>query len=514
MLLINSSSRSAVNIFQAFYPIHPPVGIGYLVKAARKADIMAKYIDEQVDDVLSLVPQYVAEMEPPHVFGFSVLTSAVKNAVEVSREIKRLYPRSVVVFGGPHPTLATDEILSYKHVDVVIRGDGEQPMVELAQCVREGRDFIHIANLSYRKDDTHIVHNPPSFLLEDIDTYSPFPYELFDPRKYDMGFLLSSRGCPHRCIFCSINAMPGGRKYRFRTPESITDELEILSHRYDVQSVIMLDDNFLLRKERVYTLIDHIRKRGLDNKFVFTFQARGDSADRDLYEAMYSVGFRNVLFGVESASEEIMRRIRKGETVEECTEAVKLARKVGMCAGGTFIFGLPGETHKDRMACVRLAKELQLDVVRFNNAVPYPGTELYEIAVKENRLNVQGMYENFSAVAGITESPFKKIPFAYVPEGNTEEEIRRDILLSHFSIYLSITKAFRSIFKSGRSAKWINVGDSCLEILKNIPAILFLGLLICLKFAQLISYGLVRRRTALPFWYFLRCLTALPPADD
>jgi radical SAM superfamily enzyme YgiQ (UPF0313 family) len=484
------------------------------VKAAIQAGIPTQHIDEQVDDVLPLVPELLKGMDPPYVFGFSVLTAGVKSALEVSRKLKELYPSSFVVFGGAHPTLATDEMLSYKQVDAVIRGDGEGPLVELAKCIRDGKDYRHIANLSYRKEDEQIVHNPAGYFLADIDTYSPFPYELFDRRKYDMGFLLSSRGCAFRCIFCSINAMPGGRVYRFRTPESIVGELELLRSEYGVKTVMILDDNFLLRKQRVYELIDHMRKRGLDKQFTFTFQARGDSADEHLYRELFSVGFKNVLFGLETASEEVMRSIKKDETVAECAEAVRLAKKVGMTTGGTFIFGLPGETHKDRMACVRFAKQLPLDVVRFNNAIPYPGTELYDMAIREGRMNIQGLYENFSAVAGITENPFRGVPFAYVSSGNTEDEIRRDILIGHFSVYMNVGKIFRSLFTSGRESKWINVGDSCLGFLKKLPALAVLGFLLGMKFLQMLYLGLLKRRTALPVRHFFKCLFSMPPAGE
>jgi radical SAM superfamily enzyme YgiQ (UPF0313 family) len=513
MLLINSSSRSAVRIFQSFYPIHPPVGIGYLLNAARKAGIKAEHIDEQIDNVVDLLPERLEHMEPPYLFGFSVLTSAMGNAIKGAREIKALYPESTIVFGGPHPTLATEEILSYSEVDLVIRGDGEGPLIELKHCIEEGRDYTHIANLSYRKG-SEVVHNPASYFVKDIDTYSPFPHELFDAKKYDMGFLLSSRGCPHRCIFCSINAMPGGRHYRFRSPESIVDELELLYHKYNVTSIIMLDDNFLVHKKRVYQLIEHMQNRNLSDKFTFTFQARGDSADRQLYETMFRAGFKNVLFGLETASEHIMLTIKKGETVAECAEAVKIAKEVGMHTGGTFIFGLPGETHEERMGCVRLAKQLKLDIVRFNNAIPYPGTELYKTAASENLLNVQGMYDNFSAVAGITESPFRKVSFAYIPKGTSEDEIRRDILLAHFSIYLNPAKMFSSVFRSGHSAKWINLGDSLLEFLRNIPALIYLACLLMMKFGQLFYYAVFRKQTKLRLGHFLRCLFGTPPAQS
>ena len=122
----------------------------------------------------------------------------------------------------------------------------------------------------------------------------------------------------------------------------------------------------------------------------------------------------------------------------------------------TFIYGLPGDTHEDRMDCVKLSKKLKLDMVRFNNATPYPGTELYEIAKIENRLNIQGVYENFVSVSTFIENPLRPIPFTYIPVGNTEAQIRRDLLFSYFSFYLDIEK-IKSIFaRPDKNLGWFN----------------------------------------------------------
>mgnify|MGYP001560701446 FL=1 len=212
MILINSSPKDALKIFQPFLPIFVPIGVGYLLAFAQQQNIKVKFIDEQIDDnVVAKVIEYVKDMQQPYIFAFSVLTASFKSAILVSQELKNLFPDSVVVFGGIHPTASPEEVLSYKHVDFVIRGEGERELVELYGCIKENRYFTQVEGLSYRKDGA-IIHNRVSQNPIDLDSLPGFPYHLFKSDRYDLGFVVSSRGCPHRCIFCR-NRVTTGRKY-------------------------------------------------------------------------------------------------------------------------------------------------------------------------------------------------------------------------------------------------------------------------------------------------------------
>src|SRR3972149_5649668 len=135
LILINSSPKNALKIFQPFLPIFVPVGIGYLAAVTDRERIKFKVIDEQVDDsVQALVEEYIKEFEPPYIFAFSVMTITFKNAIIVSRELKKIYPDSIIVFGGIHPTAMPEEVLLYDHVDIVVRGEGEKALIELYKC--------------------------------------------------------------------------------------------------------------------------------------------------------------------------------------------------------------------------------------------------------------------------------------------------------------------------------------------------------------------------------------------
>ena len=448
-------------------------------------------------------------MNTPYIFGFSVLTSAMESAVSLSRQLKKLYPSCYIMFGGIHPTAVPDEVLAYKHIDIVVRGEGEKPIVEFYNAIKNNKDHTQIEGISYKKDGK-IIHNVRSLTPINLNTDILFPYYLFTNKKYDLGYVTSSRGCPYDCIFCS-NRIATGKNYRYRPSTSIVSELKTLYYDHGITEVGFYDDNFLVNKSRIYELIHQIKKSGLHKHMTFSFQARADNVNAALLQDLYNVGFHSIFFGIETASPSMMKTIKKGETVEQCIVAVQLAKKIGYHVSATFIYALPTDTHSTRMGCIELANALDLDLVRFNNATPYPGTELYDIAKKEKRLNIVDNYTNFSAVSTFIESPLHPTPFAYVPECNTEAKIRRDILYSYFAFYLNLNR-LKSVFdKSEANAGWFSIGKDALAFIKNVPALSFLFLTLSTKFIQLFYYCTLKPSTRISLKFFLSIFTGKIP---
>jgi len=279
----------------------------------------------------------------------------------------------------------------------------------------------------------------------------------------------------------------------------VLEDLALLGGRYGQRHINFLDDNFLVDKNRVYQLIEGIRRLGLDKKTAFSFQARGDNVDRELFRELRAANFQSVFFGLETASEELMKVLQKGETVAQCREAVGVVKELGFIVNATFIFALPGETHADRMNCARMSQALNLDLVRFNNATPYPGTRLFQMAQEEGRLRVQGEYDNFCSVSTFIENPFRKIPLSYVPPGSTEPEIRYDILFSYLAFYLNWRRLKKIFSKPDTNAGWFVAGKGLWQFFKKVPALVVLALLMAVKFIELF-FGVLRgKNTKLTF---------------
>jgi radical SAM superfamily enzyme YgiQ (UPF0313 family) len=508
MILINSSPKDALKIFQPFLPISVPVGIGFLVAAAEKEGIRVEILDEQIEeDVLARIAELTKKLPKPYIFGFSVLTAALKSALSLSQKLRELYPDSKIVFGGIHPTALPDEVLAYPQIDAVIRGEAEVSLMEFYRCVKAEKDYRQIYSLSYRKDGI-IVHNEHLGIRADLTEDPPFPYHRFTDKRYDLGFVLSSRGCPYDCIFCS-NRITTGKRYRYRPAAILAEEIAMLHEKYGRSLIGFMDDNFLVSKPRVYELIEAIKAKGLDQKVNFGFQARGDNVNETILKDLFDIGFRYIFFGMETASPEIMKTIKKGETVEDCVAAVKMAKKIGYHVSATFIYGLPGDSHKDRMDCVELSLALKIDMIRYNNATPYPGTELYEMAKRENRLHIQGVYENFMSVSTFIESPFKPIPFTYVPAGSTENEIRRDLLYSYFRFYFDVERMRQIFRKPEQNVGWFNAGNHLVDVLRKIPAVMLLAFFMFCKFLQLFNYCVIKRETRISLKFFFSVFKGL-----
>ena len=507
MILINSSPRNPVKLFQPFTPVYVPIGLGYLMEAAARQGIDSVCVDEQVeDDIIAAVQRHIASFPRPAFFGFSVLTLAFASAIRAADRLKALYPDCTICFGGIHPTALPDEVLGFPSVDYVIRGEGEIALPALVRALREGGDLSRVGGLSYRKDGG-IVHNDRAETIDDLDAV-PFPYHRFTASRYDLGFVVSSRGCPYNCIFCS-NRVTTGKKYRVRSAAAIADELEMLLRTYGRRQILFLDDNLLVNRERIAALMAEIRRRGLHEQMHFSFQARGDNVTRPLLRDLSAAGFRSVFFGLETASERIMKIIKKGETVAQCADAVRMAKEQGLHVSATFIYALPGETHQDRMDAVRMSRDLGIDMVRFNNATPYPGTELYDIAKREGRLVVQGLYENYNAVSTFIENPFRPIPFSYVPAGNTEDEIRRDILFSYFRYYLDWARLKKVFVRPDLGVRWFDAGRRFRDVLRKVPALAALALLFLFKMLQFFHYAVLKRGTAVSWRFFFSVFEGL-----
>ena len=491
MILINTSSPDGAGLFQPFLPIYIPVGMGCLLSVCEREGIRVHFIDEQIErDSWKAIMDHVPSLKPPYIFGFSVLTGAFGHALTMSRELKKKFPDSVVIFGGIHPTAHPEECLEQESVDLVVRGEADEVLPELYRRLKVSGDWRALDGVSDRVDGGY-QHNSQRYVM-DLDAFPPFPYHRFDPKRYSMGFVMSSRGCPYECIFCS-NRVTTGKRYRFRSAPLVLEEIRILVEDYGIRRIYFLDDNLLVNKPRMMALVQGIKDRGWQRTVEFSFQGRADNADTGMMQELFDVGFKYVSFGIETASPAVMTSIKKGETLEEIIKAVHVAKSIGYGVSSTFIFGLPGETAADRLAAVELSRELELDIVKFNNAIPYPGTEFYRIARQEGRLNVVGQYENFNSVGTFTQAPWDEKALPYVPSGTTESGLRDDILWAYWRTLFNVKKMQKIFLKSNEGNAWFSAGEGWLDFLRKVPALILMVLIMAIKYAGLFMRTLFQR---------------------
>lgn len=458
MIFINPDTNRAkkLGFFARYVPVSIPMGIGalagYLLSRGKTVKILHDNITPLTDDMIA---ESVQDITRPYIFGISCVTAGIGRAYELSGRIKAMYPDCKIILGGIHPTVLPEEALATGNVDIVVRGEGDETLDQLYDAIKGGRDFTRIQGISFRGKEGRFVHNPAAPLV-DLNSFPPFPYHLFEKHadKYELGFIMTSRGCPYNCIFCSQRVI-SGRQYRYLSLERVVEELDLLIHRYHQTHITFFDDNFVVNRERTKKLCQMIHDKGFHEKASFDCQTRGDAIDDEIIHYFKLANITSVGIGLETASERLITLLKKGETVKDNVAGVKRLKAAGFKVAGTFILGLPTETREERWQAYRLANELDLDYVRFNNPTPYPGTELYEIGKKEGGLHIEENWTNLNAVATLVGGPKLKTPLAYVPTTTTEKELRRDLLRINILYSIHPKRVLRILTGGGAPGGWL-----------------------------------------------------------
>lgn len=314
--------------------------------------------------------------------GISTITSTAPRAYAIADKAREA--GISVIMGGPHVTYLAEEAL--EHADFVIRGEGERPLMAFIDAWERGGGYDDIPNLSYQKDG-QTVHNPLLPFSGELDRI-PFPdlslLKPDRPRRTKMSSIpvLTSRGCPFDCSFCSVTGM-FGKKYRFRSTENIIEELRQYDRRGNV--IFFYDDNFAANRERAKALCAAmIRERF---KFKWTTQVRADVArDLELVKLMKKAGCHTLYIGFESVNPESLKGMKKNQTVAEISNAVKVLRRHRIHIHGMFVLGFDQDDWKTVMRTVKFAKKARLTSTQFLILTPLPGSEFYEKVASENRI--------------------------------------------------------------------------------------------------------------------------------
>jgi radical SAM superfamily enzyme YgiQ (UPF0313 family) len=457
MLLINPASEKFGGFLSRYVPIGIPVAVGSLAAYLGMRGIKAHVLDEEVTDITPEVLAAAVEgLEKPYVIGFTCLTAHVARAYEMSKLVKRLYPDSIVVTGGLHATALPEESLMHDSIDVVVRGEGEEALLQLYRAIREGRSWDEIGNLSYRKNGM-IQNNPEMPLIPDLDDLPMFPYDMFTHPRYDMGFITSSRGCPYKCTYCS-QRMLTGTSYRYKSAKRIVSELEILIEDYGQKQIYFYDDNFSFQQKRVIEVCDQIVEKGLHRKCSFSIQTRADNIPDAIIPHMRRANFVHVGFGMETGVERLAKLIVKGETVADHIDAVKRCQKAGLETSLFMIYGLPTETAKDREDTFKLVQSLNVQMSKYNNLIPYPGTPLYTDLKDSPRVKILSGWSNFNSTLSATRSIFNKTPLPYVPETMGEFELKRDIVRYNFRTIIT-WNTILAIVTRQKAVGWVSLPE-------------------------------------------------------
>jgi anaerobic magnesium-protoporphyrin IX monomethyl ester cyclase len=383
----------------------PPFGLISLA-----AYLLEKGIEVRIEDYIvtpyspERVKMVLSEFQP-HVVGATGVTMNIKKSLKIIKDYKEEDPNLFTVMGGPHVTFDADNILSQNnYVDCIVRGEGELTTVELLERLDAGLSLREVAGLSYR-DNGKIVHNPNRPLIEDINVL-PYPARhLIQLSKYRaLGLpvnMVTSRGCPHKCIFC-VGSKMVGRKVRYYDVNRVVDEFEMLS-KLAFKQINIVDDLFTSKKNRCIAICQEMVRRGISHPW--TAFARVDTVSRELLENLKESGCTTLCFGIESGNQEILDTIKKKITLEKCQKAVALCNEVGIDPMTSYILGLPGETHETITKTVDFAKKLSPNH-GFHILAPFPGTEVREKKEEYGLRILTDDWDAYDANRSVSETDF------------------------------------------------------------------------------------------------------------
>jgi len=354
--------------------VRPPTGLGYLAQTLLEAGIEYAVEDMRARGRVSTLQRTIRRFRPD-LIGLSLVSLEYARSYELIRHIKEYCPGVSIVVGGAHVSASKQSVLEEcDDIDFGVIGEGERTLVAL--CKGEV-PLEEIPGLLYWRDGA-VVSGPERELIMGLDAI-PFPkYIHFDLKRYIKEIpLITSRGCPYKCIFCPHSLMAS--KFRARSAANVVDEIEYW-YAHGIRQLVVDDDNFTLLKERVYDICDEIERRGLTGLFIRCANGlRADKVDRDLLTRLKQVGVREVGFGADGGNNRVLLDIvHKGETIEAIEQAIQDAIDVGLAVRLFIIVGHPGETLSDIEDSFALAQRYPLIRLHLNNPIPYPGTELFE----------------------------------------------------------------------------------------------------------------------------------------
>ena len=395
IVLINPNAN--VEVMKRLDITTPPLGLGYLASVLRKEGFKVKIIDDAVEKLG--LNKLLNKVKNALIVGITSTTPTFNAALKYAQKIKNRFPEIFVVLGGVHVTFMPYDALKHEFVDAVCTGEGEYTLKEVAERVERGKTLEGIKGLIY-KEDGKIIDNGKREPVQDLDSL-PFPaYDLMPLDRYTvLGHrmehfpMISSRGCPFGCRYCSSSLFMG-RKFRARSAENVVDEVEWLVNEFKAQYIAFSDDTFTLNRKRVEEICREIVNRGIDVEW--SCSSRVDTINRSILEKMKRAGCSAIYYGVESASPAILRYYKKKINLDMVEKAVKLTKKFGIMTICSFIIGSPYETKEDMKATLRFALKLDPDYAQFSILTPYPGTEIYEEA-KEKGLLLSTNFDDYTA---------------------------------------------------------------------------------------------------------------------
>ncbi|RJQ53094.1 MAG: radical SAM protein [Nitrospiraceae bacterium] len=367
-----------------FGALRPPAGLGYIAETLKTDRIDYEVVDMAAGASMEELKEKIVSFKPDLV-GISMMTFMYRRSYEIIGYVKKTNPSLKIIAGGPHVSTLREKVLQEcPSLDFGAVLEGEMTILELCR----GVDPSSIKGLIYRNGED-IIFNGERTFIDNLDNV-PFPkFEKFPLGKYvteEIG-IVSSRGCPHGCIYCPVKAAIG-RQWRKRGADAMVDEIQYWYDR-GYRQMSILDDNFTFERARVIEICEKIKSRDLKGlELNCNNGVRADKVNHEILRHMREAGFAYLAFGVEGGNDKVLKNINKGVKMESIERAIKEALELGFKVTLFFIVGSPGETMDDIKDSINLALKYPVFDARFYNLIPFPQSRLYDWVRENNYFTV------------------------------------------------------------------------------------------------------------------------------
>lgn len=386
--------------------IEPPLWAGLMATFLRKKGYSVQIIDSEAEQLSpSHITDRISEIKP-FVIGIivsgtnpSASTMNMIGARAILEGIRRRNSPVKTILAGLHPSALPERTMREEKTDFVCEGEGFYTITELLETLKEDyeRKEFNIEGLWYRKDGQIIANKRPP-LVKDLDNELPYvSWDLLPMDKYrahnwhcfqepeqkrsPYAVIYTSLGCPFRCHFCCINAIFGGPGIRYRSPEKVVEEIDFLVNNYGVKNIKLIDEMFVLNKKHVLDICDLIIKKGY-NLNIWAY-ARVNTINEKLLRRLNEAGFKWLAYGIESGNDRVLKSVSKGITVDRIKHAIRLTQDIGINVIDNYILGLPEDDLHSMQDTMNLATELNCEFMNLYCAIAYPGSALYEQALRQ-----------------------------------------------------------------------------------------------------------------------------------
>lgn len=411
-----SKSTGIFSIIQNLFYNSPPLGLAYLGAVLEKSGHKVMITDSPVEKVyLNNLPR-IAKNFSPDLIGLTSTTTFFAQALAGARLLKKELPNTPICIGGPHLNANKEMLLDYDCFDYGVIGEGENTLVEIADNLEQNKNTDNIpGTVSVQNGELHFA--PPRSLIEDlddlpfparhllpIDKYRPMPNDQYRLPKTSM---ITSRGCPFKCIFCDKSTFGGS--YRAMSAKKVVDEMHLLKKDFGINEVAFVDSTFTPNKKQISQFLDEIEKRPLD--MTWTCSCRANVLNRELAKRLKAAKCWRIRIGIESGNREILQKIRKGISKEQFAESVRIADEAGLQVKSFFMVGHIGETPKSIKESIQFAKSIPLKDITVQINTPLKGAPQFDDCKKHGEIlsNDLSKYTFFQPV--------------FIPKGFTAKEI-------------------------------------------------------------------------------------------